>query len=55
MVTGLIKFKEYFQNQADKYIIINGTACDYWMNDKGLNFRATKDIDIIIISEKLYQ
>jgi len=55
MVTGLRKFKEFFQNQDDKYIIIGGTARDYWMNDVGLNFRATKDFDIIIISENLYQ
>jgi hypothetical protein len=28
MVRGIEKFKEYFTDYADNYIIIGGTACD---------------------------
>ncbi|WP_455586532.1 hypothetical protein [Bacteroides sp.] len=28
MVTGIDKFKEYFAQYEDNYIIIGGTACD---------------------------
>ena len=53
MVKGLIQFKEYFKNFQDNYILIGGTACDFWLNQSGLNFRVTKDLDIIIVVEAL--
>ena len=37
----------------DKYILIGGTACDLAMESMGLNFRATKDLDIVLILEDL--
>ncbi|MBE2255440.1 MAG: hypothetical protein IAE65_04510 [Ignavibacteria bacterium] len=53
MVIGLEVFKEYFKNHKDKYIIIGGTACDYWITEAGFKYRATKDLDIILIIEVL--
>jgi hypothetical protein len=53
MVRGLDKFKEYFKEYTDCYIIIGGTACDIIINDAGLTPRATKDIDIILVIEAL--
>ena len=53
MVRGLEKFKEYFNNYSENYIIIGGTACDVIIDDAGFEARATKDIDIILIVEAL--
>ncbi len=51
MVNGLEKFKEYFKDYTGSYVLIGGAACDWLMNDSGLNFRATKDLDIILVIE----
>jgi len=53
MVRGIEKFKEYFAEYEDNYIIIGGTACDILEENAGLQPRATKDIDIILIVEAL--
>lgn len=53
MVIGLEIFKEYFKAYQDCYLIIGGTACDLILTDAGLNPRATKDIDIILIVEAI--
>lgn len=36
----------------DQYVIIGGTACDLIMENEELPFRATKDIDIVLIVRK---
>lgn len=54
MVVGFEKFKEAFKGFEDCYTIIGGTACDILMNDADLDFRATKDIDMILILENKY-
>jgi hypothetical protein len=36
-----------------KYVFIGGTACDLLMNDLGLPFRATKDLDIVLMIDGL--
>ena len=51
MVTGIESFKEWFKGNEDQYTIIGGTACDILMSEEGLDFRATKDIDIVLIIE----
>ena len=51
MVTGLKSFQEWFQGYEQQYAIIGGTACDLLMSDEGLDFRATKDIDMVLIVE----
>jgi hypothetical protein len=53
MVKGLDVFKEYFQDYADNYIIIGGSACDVIIEEEGLTPRATKDIDMILVVEAL--
>ncbi len=53
MVTGIDKFKEYFAQYEDNYIIIGGTACDMIEENAGQIPRATKDIDIILVVEAL--
>lgn len=53
MVKGIEKFKEHFAGFDDKYILIGGSACDLAMAEIGGDFRATKDLDIVIVAETL--
>lgn len=51
MVRGIDSFREWFRGHEEQYAIIGGTACDLLMSDEGLDFRATKDIDLVLIIE----
>jgi hypothetical protein len=53
MVHGLEKFKKYFGDHTNQYVFIGGTACDILMDELGAPFRATKDLDIVLIIEAL--
>lgn len=53
MVRGIESFREWFQGYEDQYAIIGGTACDLLMTEEGLDFRATKDIDLVLIIESV--
>ncbi|HJD45462.1 MAG TPA: hypothetical protein H9909_01330 [Candidatus Mediterraneibacter norfolkensis] len=53
MVTGLESFRRWFAEYTDQYTIIGGTACDLLMSEDGLEFRATRDIDMVLIVESL--
>lgn len=53
MVKGLEKFKEHFSEFNDQYILIGGTACSVALEQAGLDFRATKDLDIVLYVEAL--
>jgi len=53
MVKGLTHFASYFKNYTANYILIGGAACDVLINKVGINFRATKDLDIILIVEAI--
>lgn len=53
MINGFTKFKEQFKGYEDQYVIIGGTACDLIMENEELPFRATKDIDIVLIVESI--
>lgn len=52
-VNGLDIFAEKLKTYSDNFIIVGGTACSLEMNDAGINFRATNDIDMIVIVEEL--
>ena len=51
MVTGIDKFREHFAAHEGQYAIIGGAACDLLFDAAGLNFRATKDIDMVLCVE----
>ena len=51
MVIGMDSFREKFKDYADCYTVIGGAACDILMTEADLSFRATKDIDMILIME----
>ncbi|MDO4280126.1 MAG: hypothetical protein Q4C56_00700 [Peptococcaceae bacterium] len=53
MVGGLEKFKEYFAEYSNQYVLIGGAACDIIMEDFDSAFRATKDLDLVLIVEAL--
>lgn len=46
-------FKQYLKGFENQYVIIGGTACELLMSDQELDFRATKDIDMVLIVETL--
>ncbi len=54
MVNGIEIFRDFFKDYTDHYILIGGAACDELLTDAGLTFRATKDLDIILIMEALH-
>lgn len=55
MVKGLDIFREYFADFTDQYCLIGGTACSVIAEDLGIEFRATKDLDIVLCIEALSQ
>ena len=53
MVKGLELFREHFAAVNDQYVLIGGTAATVAMGEVGLDFRATKDLDIVLHIEAL--
>lgn len=53
MIQGLNVFRDFFTGFEDRYILIGGVACYLSMEDAGLDFRATKDLDIVLSAEAL--
>lgn len=54
MVRGIESFREWFRGYEEQYVLIGGTACDMLMSDEGLDFRATKDFDLVLIVEAVH-
>jgi len=53
MVKGLDLFREHFRSYADRYVLIGGAACELALGEAGLDFRATKDLDIVLCLEAI--
>ena len=53
MVVGMELFQDHFSDYTAQYILIGGGACDQYFGTRGLEFRATKDLDIILVVEAL--
>lgn len=53
MVTGLDRWREYFSEYKDKYVLIGGAACNLLEEELDMNPRATKDLDLILVVEAL--
>jgi len=53
MVKGLDRLRSYFEQYSQNYIIIGGTACEIRLESRGIDFRATKDVDMLIIIEAI--
>jgi hypothetical protein len=41
------RFRDHFAGHEGQYVLIGGAACELVMDDVGLNFRATKDLDTV--------
>ncbi|MDF7647510.1 hypothetical protein F3J38_01970 [Pantoea sp. Acro-805] len=52
-VKGLERFAEHFKNWQEHYVLIGGVASSLSMDEVGLGFRATKDLDIVLVVEVL--
>lgn len=52
-MVGLNVFKEYFKDYAEQYVLIGGAACDIIFEEQDTAFRATKDLDMVLIVEAL--
>lgn len=52
-IQGLELFRNAFANYNDQYTLIGGVACHLAMTDAGLDFRATKDLDIVLCIEAI--
>ena len=50
-VYGLGRFGEYMAGLEEHYAVIGGTACDILLNASDLPFRATKEIDVVLMVE----
>lgn len=54
MINGIESFRRQFRDFTDCYTVIGGAACDILMTEADNNFRATKDIDMILLLEDRY-
>ena len=53
MVKGLDVFRDRFREFEDSFVLIGGAACDEWFSGQGLFFRATRDLDLVLLVEAL--
>ena len=53
MVRGLNVFRERFAGFQDRYVLIGGAAVEVAMDAAALQFRVTKDLDIVLHVESL--
>ncbi len=53
MVTGIERWKQYFKDYKDNYVLIGGAACNLLEDELDMNSRATKDLDLILVVEAL--
>lgn len=51
MVRGLDLFRERFRPFQGLMTLIGGAACDEWFTTNGLTFRATNDLDLVIMMD----
>lgn len=53
MSTGIDVFSRHFANYKEQYVVIGGTACEMLLSEEALDFRLTRDIDMVLIVEAL--
>ena len=53
MAYGIEAFRLHFKGYQNQYVLIGGMACDLLLNEAGVDFRPTKDIDMVLIVEVL--
>lgn len=53
MVVGIDRFRDYFGDYSDRYVLIGGAAVDLLMDRAGIAFRVTRDLDVVLLVESL--
>lgn len=53
MVKGIGTFRRYFAEYEEQYVLIGGAACDIVFESNDTAFRATRDLDMVLIVEAL--
>lgn len=53
MVKGISTFRRYFAEYEEQYVLIGGAACDIVFESNDTAFRATRDLDMVLIVEAL--
>lgn len=53
MVRGLDTFRDFFSGFEEQYVLIGGAACDILFSNNEGRFRATRDLDVVLIVEAL--
>jgi glutathionyl-hydroquinone reductase len=53
MVVGLDRWRQHFAGFEDRYALVGGVACDRLFEEAGIEFRATKDLDVVLLVELL--
>lgn len=53
MIRGLDRFREFFADYGKEFVLIGGVACHEWLATLDLEFRATKDMDVVLLIEAL--
>ncbi|MGF6314219.1 hypothetical protein ABIA60_000497 [Pseudomonas frederiksbergensis] len=51
MVVGIDRFREYFKDYQGSYVLIGGVAASITMELLDEPFRATKDLDVVLVIE----
>jgi hypothetical protein len=51
MVTGMDIFRRHFAGFEESFVVIGGAACEEWFTRAGGRFRATRDIDMVLVLE----
>lgn len=51
MVKGFDIFRDRFSGFEDSFILIGGAACDLWFDRLSQPFRATQDLDLVLLIE----
>lgn len=52
-VKGLDEFRRHMQGMEGSYVIIGGTACDILLTESDLDFRATHDLDTVLVADTM--
>ena len=53
MVGGLERFRDHFSEFGARYVLIGGAAVDMLMDRAGIDFRVTRDLDVVLLVESL--
>ena len=48
-IEGMSGFADFFKDYAEHFAVIGGAACSQWLDEAELEFRQTKDIDVVLV------